>query len=287
MTHELGFTGLDAFLQNCLNEDIGTGDITTLCCVDADSYSRGRFIAKADGVVCGLFVAARVFNLVDARIVFTPRVEEGAFVTKGGVVAEIVGPSRGILTGERTALNLLQHLSGVATRTREAAEKVKGTKAQIVDTRKTTPGMRVLEKYAVRCGGGKNHRFGLSDGVLIKDNHIVAAGGITAAIEKVRKTAPHTLKIEVETESLEQVQEALDAGADIIMLDNMSVPMMADAVRLIAGRALTEASGNMGQRDLREVAATGVDFISIGAITQSAQALDISLRFTAFNEKRV
>ena len=155
MTHELGFTGLDAFLQNCLNEDIGTGDITTLCCVDADSYSRGRFIAKADGVVCGLFVAARVFNLVDARIVFTPRVEEGAFVTKGGVVAEIVGPSRGILTGERTALNLLQHLSGVATRTREAAEKVKGTKAQIVDTRKTTPGLRVLEKYAVRCGGGK------------------------------------------------------------------------------------------------------------------------------------
>jgi len=158
--------------------------------------------------------------------------------------------------------------------------------AQIVDTRKTTPGMRVLEKYAVRCGGGKNHRFGLSDGVLIKDNHIVAAGGITAAIEKVRKSAPHTLKIEVETESLEQVQEALDAGADIIMLDNMSVPMMAQAVKLIAGRALTEASGNMGQRDLREVAATGVDFISIGAITQSAQALDISLRFTAFDEKR-
>jgi len=286
MTHTADFLGLDAFLNNCLAEDIGTGDITTDCCVDADSVSRGRFIAKAEGVICGLFVAARVFSLVDARIQFTPCVEDGAFVKKGDVVAEIEGPSRGILTGERTALNLLQHLSGIATQTRETVEKVSGTKTQIVDTRKTTPGMRVLEKYAVRCGGGKNHRFGLSDGVLIKDNHIVAAGGITAAIEKVRKVAPHTLKIEVETESLEQVEEALSAGADIIMLDNMSVPMMAEAVKRIAGRALTEASGNMGQRDLREVAATGVDFISIGAITQSAEALDISLRFTAFNEKR-
>lgn len=286
MTQAVTFPGLDDFLRRCLEEDIGTGDITTECCVEPDSFSRGRFIAKAEGVVCGLFVAERVFYLVDGRVTLRPLVRDGDFVKKGDIIAEIEGPSRGILTGERTALNLLQHLSGVATRTREAVEKVAGTKTRIVDTRKTTPGMRVLEKYAVRCGGGRNHRFGLSDGVLIKDNHIVAAGGITAAIQKVRQRAPHTLKIEVETETLEQVREALEAGADIIMLDNMPIPLMAEAVNIIAGRALTEASGNMGQKDLKEVAATGVDFISIGAITQSAQALDISLRFTAFDERR-
>lgn len=271
--------GLNALLMTWLKEDIGTGDITTKSCVEPDALSSGYFIAKENGVVCGLRVAARVFMLLDEAVSFSPRIRDGEVVRKGDIVADIEGPSRAILTGERTALNLLQLLSGIATRTREAVGQVDGTKAVIVDTRKTTPGLRILEKYAVRCGGGKNHRFGLSDGVLIKDNHIVAAGGITEAVRKVRAAAPHTLKIEVETESLAQIDEALGAGAEIIMLDNMTTEQMAEAVRHIAGRAVVEASGNMGDRDLKSVAETGVDFISIGALTHSVRALDISLRF--------
>jgi nicotinate-nucleotide pyrophosphorylase (carboxylating) len=206
------------------------------------------------------------------------RVNDGDFVNVGDVAAEISGPSRIILTGERTALNLLQYMSGVATRTAEAVRAVSGTKAKITDTRKITPGLRVLSKYAVRCGGGVNHRMGLSDGILIKDNHIKASGGIANAVSLARSACPHTLKIEIETESLEQVAEALAANADIIMLDNMALECMAQAVKLVGGRALTEASGNMGERDLRAVAETGVDFISIGALTHSAKALDISLK---------
>ncbi|MGM9522280.1 MAG: carboxylating nicotinate-nucleotide diphosphorylase, partial [Oscillospiraceae bacterium] len=187
---------------------------------------------------------------------------------------------RSILSGERVALNLIQHMSGIATATHNAVESVKGTGTIIVDTRKTTPGLRVLEKYAVKAGGGNNHRFNLSDGVLIKDNHIVAAGGIAAAINAVRANAPHTLRVEIEAETLPQVKECLDAGAEIIMLDNMSIEQMAEAVKFIGGRAITEASGNMGERDLREVAETGVNYISIGALTHSVTALDISLKFT-------
>ena len=273
------YLGLDEFLLSALREDIGTGDVTTCCCVSSDAVSSGFFIAKEPGVVCGLGVAAHVFELIDGSIHISPCVDDGDFVEIGDVIAEISGPSRGILTGERTALNLLQHMSGVATRTAEAVGAVTDTGTKIVDTRKTTPGLRVLDKYAVRCGGGSNHRFNLSDGVLIKDNHIVAAGGITNAISFARSSCPLTLKIEVETETLEQVEEALSAGADIIMLDNMSAEMMAEAVKKIDGRALTEASGNMGSRDLRAVAETGVDFISIGALTHSVKALDISLRF--------
>ena len=271
--------GLDDFLISALKEDIGTGDITTESCVPASAVSHGFFKAKAEGVVCGVDVLRRVFALIDPAVKVTVLVEDGGRVKKGDIIAEIEGASRSILTGERVSLNLLQHMSGIATATAEASASVAGTKARIADTRKTTPGLRVLEKYAVKIGGGSNHRFNLSDGVLIKDNHIVAAGGIRNAVEAVRKNIPHTLKIEVETETMEQVKEALDAGADIIMLDNMTVPQMKEAVDFIAGRAKTEASGNMGERDLREVAETGVDIISIGALTHTVRALDISLKF--------
>lgn len=279
MFHELGHLGLDDFLRAALAEDIGTGDITTRSCVPAEAVSRGVFRCKEAGVLAGLEILHRVFALLDSAVTVRLLKSDGDRVQAGDIAAEIEGPARSILTGERTALNILQHLSGIATRTAEASAMVSGTGTSIVDTRKTTPGMRILEKYAVACGGGKNHRFNLSDGILIKDNHIVAAGGIQNAVDNVRRAAPHTLKIEVETESLTQIDEALAAGADIIMLDNMSVPEMAEAVRHIAGRALTEASGNMGDRDLRAVAGAGVDFISIGALTHSVRALDISLKF--------
>lgn len=275
----MNYLGLDSFLLSALQEDIGTGDITTECCVPENEQSRAVFRCKQAGVVCGLEVAKRVFALLDGQVEFTATVAEGTAVQVGDIVATISGPSRSILSGERLALNLMQHMSGVATQTAALVEQVRGTKAVIVDTRKTTPGLRVLEKYAVRMGGGTNHRFNLADGVLIKDNHIVAAGGIANAVANARKIVPHTLKIEVETTNFDEIQEALDAGADIIMLDNMSCADMAKAVAMIAGRAKVEASGNMGSRDVAEVAATGVDLISVGALTHSVEALDISLQF--------
>lgn len=271
--------GLNDFLLSALNEDIGAGDVTTNCCVPAGSMSSGRFIAKQPGVISGLGVIAVLFKLLDEDVLLKPLVSDGDEVGANDVIAEITGPSRSILTGERVALNLLQHMSGVATRTSRAVKAVSGTKTSIVDTRKTTPGLRALDKYAVRCGGGSNHRFNLADGVLIKDNHIAAAGGVMNSVTQARKVCPLTLKVEVEVESIEQVREALEAGADIIMLDNMPLDTMAEAVKLIDGRALVEASGNMGDRDLKAVAGTGVDFISIGALTHSVTAMDISLRF--------
>jgi len=277
--NELIFDGLDDFLRLALDEDVGSGDVTTNSCVPETAVSKGAFIAKEPGVISGLDVMIRVFKLLDDAVVLTPLVSDGDAVEPGDVIARISGPSRAILTGERTALNLLQHMSGIATKTAEAVREVSGSKAEILDTRKTTPGFRALDKYAVKCGGGRNHRFNLATGVLIKDNHIKAAGGITNAVQKVQKEAHEHFQIEVETENLEQVKEALDAGADIIMLDNMSLELMSEAVNLIAGRALTEASGNMGERDLREIAKTGVDFISIGALTHSVKAMDISLKF--------
>ena len=278
------FIGLDDFLLSALKEDIGSGDITTVSCVPENATSNGVFIMKEPGVVCGLHVLMRVFHLFDSDVNITLLKSDGDHVDTGDIIAKINGSSRSILTCERTALNLLQHMSAVATKTSVAVIAISGTYAKIVDTRKTMPGVRVLDKYAVRCGGGFNHRFNLSDGVLIKDNHIAAAGGITNAVKYARLNSPFTIKIEVETESLSQVDEALDAGADIIMLDNMSIEMMADAVKRIGNRALTEASGNMGERDLRAVAETGVGFISIGALTHSVKALDISLRFNARND---
>lgn len=270
---------LNDLIEKALKEDVGTGDITTLSTIPADKTITGRFIAKETGILCGVDVVRAVFAFVDPSIVLEFANKDGDKIVKGDVIATVSGLARSILTGERLALNLLQHMSGVATRTFEAVEKVKGTNARIADTRKTTPGLRVLEKYAVKCGGGSNHRFNLADGVLIKDNHIEAAGGITAAVEMARRNIPHTLKIEVEIETFEQLEEALAAGADIIMLDNMSNEDMKKAVEIVAGRAITEASGNMGEKDLRAVAETGVDLISIGALTHSVKALDISLKF--------
>lgn len=271
---------LDPFLQRALEEDIGTGDITTLTTIEEHRIAHGQYIAKGNGILCGIEVAQRVFALLDPTIVLTPNKKDGDFVEKGEIIATVTGPAVNVLTGERVGLNLMQHLSGIATRTAEAVKSVAGYHAVIADTRKTTPGMRVLEKYAVKVGGGSNHRFNLADGVLIKDNHIAAAGSITAAVERARKAIPHTLKIEVEVETKKQLEEALAAKADIIMLDNMSCEAMAEAVKIVNGRAVTEASGNMGERNLAEVAATGVDIISIGALTHTVVPLDISLKFT-------
>ena len=274
---------VERILKSALAEDVGSGDVTSLSTVPPGRTISGRYIAKEDGVLCGLEVVARAFALLDASIAFTALAADGDRVRKSDVIATVSGDARAILAGERVGLNLLQHMSGVATQTARAVAAVAGTGAKIVDTRKTTPGLRVLDKYAVRMGGGGNHRFNLADGVLIKDNHIVAASGIAAAVAAARARAPHSLKIEVEVETLEQLREALEAGADIIMLDNMPTETMREAVRLVAGRALTEASGNMGDKtdaELRAVAETGVDLISIGALTHSVRALDISLKFS-------
>lgn len=273
----------DRLLQSALAEDIGMGDITSISTVAPDRQISGRYIAKEAGVLCGLAFVARAFALLDPAIAFAPLAGDGEAIAKGDVIATVSGNARAILMGERVGLNLLQHMSGVATQTARAVAAVAGTGAKIVDTRKTTPGLRALDKYAVRAGGGGNHRFGLFDGVLIKDNHIVAAGGIAAAVAAARKRAPHSLKVEVEVETLEQLREALEAGADIVMLDNMPLEMMREAVRCVQGRALVEASGNMGDKtdaELRAVAETGVDLISIGALTHSVRALDISLKFS-------
>lgn len=263
-----------------LEEDINTGDITTMSTVPKDRRISGSFIAKSDGVLCGVDIVKAVFEYIDPSVKLNINYSDGSRVKDGDVIAYIQGNALSALTGERVALNFLQRLSGIATNTANAVEKTAGFAVKILDTRKTTPGLRVLEKYAVRVGGGYNHRLTLSDGVLIKDNHISAAGGITRAVTAAKRYAPHTLKIEVETETLEQVKEALDAGADIIMLDNMPLDVMKEAVRVINKRALSEASGNMDERDLRAVAATGVDYISIGALTNNVKPLDISLKFS-------
>jgi nicotinate-nucleotide pyrophosphorylase (carboxylating) len=277
-----GRTGWEAIIDLALAEDIGTGDVTTLATVPAGTQARAAMIAKAEGVISGLAAAAAVFHRVDAGVSVVPRVTDGTAVQPKTVIAEVEGPARSILMAERVALNLVQRLSGVATLTARYVAAVAGTKARIVDTRKTTPGLRVLEKQAVRDGGGHNHRVGLSDGILIKDNHLAAIGGpdrLARAIERARAFAPHTLKVEVEVTTLEEVQQALDAGADVILLDNMDLETMRRAVELVAGRALLEASGGITLATVRAVAETGVDLISVGALTHSAPALDISLDF--------
>jgi nicotinate-nucleotide pyrophosphorylase (carboxylating) len=265
-------------IENALAEDVNTGDITTICTVPQGTKITGRFLAKGRGVLCGEDVVKAVFAYMDDGIQVDFHFHDGDSAKPGDVIADIGGNAASILTGERIALNLWQHLSGIATRTRAAVDLVKGTGVKILDTRKTTPGLRVLEKYAVRVGGGRNHRFSLADGILIKDNHIQAAGGITNAVNAARGRAPFTLKIEVEAETMQQVREALEAKADIIMLDNMTMEQMKEAVALIDHRAVVEASGNMAQRDLREVAAAGVDCISIGDLTNHVHPLDISLK---------
>ncbi|MBR7082431.1 MAG: carboxylating nicotinate-nucleotide diphosphorylase [Clostridia bacterium] len=277
------YTGFDDFLISAIKEDVGTGDVTTEATIPADAEIEGRYIAKDDGIICGTDVCRRVFELVGGEFSLEFFVRDGDAVKRGDVIGKVSGNARSVLTGERLGLNIMQHLSGIATKTRYYVDIIEGTGARIADTRKATPGMRVLEKYAVRVGGGVNHRMNLSDGVLIKDNHIVAAGGIKNAVAAAKRHAPHTLKIEVETENEDEIREALEAGADIIMLDNMTLDKMAEAVKLINRRAIVEASGNMGDKsaeELRKVALTGVDLISIGALTHSVKAFDISLKFT-------
>ncbi|MDD2897986.1 MAG: carboxylating nicotinate-nucleotide diphosphorylase [Desulfuromonadaceae bacterium] len=268
---------IDRLIEQALLEDIHTGDITTLAVVPHQRSASARLIAKENLVVAGLSTAARVFSILDSSISFDPCLIDGEKASPGTVLATIHGDASQLLMGERVALNLLQRMCGIATLTSSFVEAVNGTSARIVDTRKTTPGLRQLEKYAVRVGGGINHRTGLYDGVLIKENHITAAGGITEAIRRARAYIPHTLKIEIETESLTQVDEALAAGADIIMLDNMSIDDMKAAVTTINGRALVEASGGVNLERVRAIAETGVDIISVGALTHSPRAMDISM----------
>lgn len=275
MLHSLD---IDHLIINALKEDMPLGDITTDNLIDAATVTKASLIAKQTGIIAGLDVAERVFKLLDKEISFKRKIEDGVQVQKGDIIAEIEGNARVLLKGERTALNLLQRLSGIATKTREFVDKVAGLPVKIVDTRKTTPGLRYLEKYAVKVGGGSNHRFCLSDGVLIKDNHIAAAGGISKAITLARNSIPHTIKIEVEVESLEQVQEALDSKADIIMLDNMGLEKMQEAIKLINKRAIVEASGNVNLNTVYDIACTGVDIISVGSLTHSVSAFDISMR---------
>jgi len=270
---------IQPIIELALAEDLGTGDITSATTIPADAQGSAVLLSKANGVLAGLPIAALVMESVDARLVFRSLVTDGSVITHGERLAEIHGPARSLLSAERTALNFLQRMSGIATTTARYVQAIAGTGAIIVDTRKTAPGQRVLDKYAVRAGGGGNHRFNLSDGVLIKDNHIAAVGGIAAAIAAAHAGAPHTLKVECEVESLEMARQAVDAGADIIMLDNMSLEEMRACVALIGGRALTEASGGITFERVRAIAECGVNLISIGALTHSVIALDISLDY--------
>jgi nicotinate-nucleotide pyrophosphorylase (carboxylating) len=268
---------IERIVSLALAEDIGSGDVTTLSTVPEGTPGRAVFLAKAEGVLAGMPVVRAVYQALDPSVELAEHVEEGSLITVRTRIATVEGPAQVLLTGERVALNFLQHLSGIATRTRHFVNLVKGTGARIVDTRKTVPGMRALAKYAVRRGGGSNHRFALYDGVLIKDNHIRAAGGITPAVRRARERAPHLLRVEVEAENLEMVREALDAGADIVLLDNMDLDTLRQGAALCKGRALSEASGGVNEETVRVIAESGVDLISVGALTHSVTALDISL----------
>jgi nicotinate-nucleotide pyrophosphorylase (carboxylating) len=271
---------VDRLIRRALEEDIGPGDVTTAATVLPGTPGRAELVAKEDFILAGIDVACRVFTLLDAEVAFEKLSVDGQTVRRSEVFAWLKGDAASLLQGERVALNLLQRLSGVATLTAAFAREVAGTGAIIVDTRKTTPGLRALEKYAVRVGGGGNHRMALYDGVLIKENHIVAAGGIGEAVARARRHVPHTLKIEIEVRDQDEVAEALKAGADIVLLDNMDLAQLRAAVELVAGRALTEASGGVNLDTVRAIAETGVDLISVGALTHSYRAVDISMLFT-------
>ena len=269
---------VDRLIDLALAEDVAGGDITTDHLVTPGTRAEGSIVAKEPVVVAGLDVARRVFERLDAQTAFLPGAQDGDSLTAGSEVVALRGELSALLIGERTALNFLQRLSGIATHTRRHVEALAASRVRLVDTRKTTPGWRLLEKYAVRMGGAANHRMGLYDGVLIKDNHIAACGGIAAAVAKIRPCVSHLVKIEVETATLAQVQEALDARADVIMLDNMNLDQIREAVALIAGRALVEISGGVSLQQLPVLAATGVDLISMGGLTHSARAVDLSMR---------
>lgn len=268
---------VDELVRRALLEDIGPGDITTEATIPADRSCTAVIMAKEEGVLCGQQVAEATFRALDPHLTYEVLLPEGSEVTPGQAVARITGSARSVLMAERVALNFLQRMSGIATTTRNLSDSIKYYHARLVDTRKTTPGLRMIEKYAVRVGGGLNHRYGLHDAVLIKDNHIAVAGGVREAVVAARKATSHTSRVEVEVESLEQLQEALDAGADIILLDNMDTETMKKAVEMVAGKAITEASGGITAANLVEVAKTGVDIISMGALTHTIKALDLSL----------
>jgi nicotinate-nucleotide pyrophosphorylase (carboxylating) len=277
MNLPLSLDALDRVVSDALAEDLGVGDVTTLATVSAEAHGEAQIVARTAGVIAGLPIAQRVFHCLDPALEFRPQVTEGAQVRTGQTVARVFGRAHPILTGERVALNFLQHLSGIATRTARFVQLAQGTRARITDTRKTIPSMRALAKYAVRVGGGSNHRLGLYDAVLIKENHIAVAGGIGAAVNKSRAYAPHTMRIEVEVRDMREVDQALDAGADVILLDNMTVEQIQAAVEHVGARALTEASGGVTEENVAAIAATGVDIISVGALTHSVTALDLSL----------
>ena len=269
---------VDDYLLNTLKEDITYEDVSANAVMPEDKQGRADLICKQDGIICGLDVFKRVFELLDPTSRFECNYKDGDRVSKGDLIGVIYGDVKAILSGERTALNYLQRMSGIATITREYVDELSGCSATLLDTRKTTPNMRPFEKYAVKVGGATNHRYNLSDGVLLKDNHIGAAGSVTRAIEMAKEYAPFVRKIEIETETLDQVKEAVEAGADIIMLDNMDNDTMRKAVELIDGRAQTECSGNVTKERLREIAELGVDYISCGALTHSAPIIDVSLK---------
>lgn len=268
----------DKLIMQALEEDITSEDISTNAVMPKEQMGEVDLICKGDGVIAGLWVFERVFTLLDPNVTVSLSVKDGDEVKKGQKMGTVAGDIRVLLSGERTALNYLQRMSGIATYTRSVTKLLEGSKTKLLDTRKTTPNMRIFEKYAVRVGGGYNHRYNLSDGVLLKDNHIGAAGSVRKAVEMAREYAPFVRKIEIETENLDMVREAVEAGADIIMLDNMSPEMMRDAVAYIDGRAKTECSGNVTKENVAQLAAVGVDYISSGALTHSAPILDISLK---------
>lgn len=269
---------VDDYIINTLKEDITSEDVSTNAVMPEDKQGKADLICKQDGIVCGLDVFERTFKILDDTSRFEANFKDGDFVKKGDLIGVIYGDVKAILSGERTALNYLQRMSGIATMTREYVNELDGYKTVLLDTRKTTPNMRPFEKHAVKVGGATNHRYNLSDGVLLKDNHIGAAGSVTKAIEMAKAYAPFVRKIEIETETLEQVKEALDAGADIIMLDNMDNDTMRKAVEMIGDKAQTECSGNVTKERLKEIAEIGVDFVSCGALTHSAMIMDVSLK---------
>jgi nicotinate-nucleotide pyrophosphorylase (carboxylating) len=271
---------IERLIRDALDEDIGAGDLATMATIAADSHGKGSFRAKKEGVVAGLVLLDRIFSFIDPKVEVHLLAKDGSEVRQGEVVAEAKGPVRALLLAERTALNFLQRLSGTATLTRKYVEAVKDFPCKVLDTRKTTPGLRTLEKFAVRMGGGMNHRIGLYDAALVKDNHIEATGSIAEAVKAVRRNAPFMAKIEVEASTLDQVQQAVDAGADVIMVDNMTLAQMTEAVRLVNKRAWVEASGGITLETIRQVAATGVDFISSGALTHSAPVVDFNMKIS-------
>ncbi len=274
----LNAVNADELIRQALKEDITSEDITTCAVLRERKEGRAELIAKADGVICGLEVFERTFKILDSEVKVGFLVKDGDAVRKGQLLAVITGDMRALLSGERVALNFLQRMSGIATYTSETVKFLKGSRTKLLDTRKTTPNMRVFEKYAVRVGGGCSHRFNLSDGILLKDNHIGAAGSVTEAVRLAKEYAPFVRKIEVEVENLEMCKEALEAGADIIMLDNMSVADMKKAVKMIDGRAVTECSGNVTRETVTSIAEAGVDYVSCGALTHSAPILDLSMK---------